>query len=104
MLRSIRRWPRFRRARPGRRQHPARPTTRPTPRPGPVTLDLRALNYLSSAGVELLIQGAQHAATHHTLLQLQLTPHSLVARVLAITGLEHTLPLATPHSVQSISS
>jgi anti-anti-sigma factor len=62
--------------------------------PGPVTLDLRALDYLSSAGVGLLIQAAQHAATQHTPVQLQLTPHSLVARVLAITGLEHALALA----------
>ncbi|MGH3973010.1 MAG: SpoIIE family protein phosphatase, partial [Pseudonocardiaceae bacterium] len=70
--------------------------------PGPVTLDLRALDYLSSAGVGLLIQAAQH----HTPLQLQLTPHSLVARVLALTGLEHIVPLATDatHSAQSNSS
>ncbi len=74
--------------------------------PGPVTLDLRALDYLSSAGVGLLIQATQHAATHHTPLQLQLTPHRLVARVLALTGLEHTVPLATDatHSAQSTSS
>lgn len=63
--------------------------------PGPVTVDLRGLNYLSSAGVGLLIQARQHAATHCISLHLQLTPHSLVARVLAITGLEHAVPLAT---------
>ena len=63
--------------------------------PGPVTVDLRGLDYLSSAGVGLLIQARQHAATHCTPLHLQLTPHSLVARVLAITGLEHAVPLAT---------
>jgi anti-anti-sigma factor len=71
--------------------------------PGPVTLDLRALDYLSSAGVGLLIQAAQHAATHRIALRLQLTPHSIVARVLALTGLEHTMPLATdaPHTNSS---
>jgi anti-anti-sigma factor len=67
--------------------------------PGPVTLDLRALDYLSSAGVGLLIQAGQHAVTQHTPLQLQLTPHSLVARVLAITGVEHALPLAIDEPV-----
>jgi anti-anti-sigma factor len=67
--------------------------------PGPVTLDLRALDYLSSAGVGLLIQAGQHAATEHTSVQLQLTPHSLVARMLAITGLEHALRLAIEEPV-----
>jgi anti-anti-sigma factor len=68
--------------------------------PGPVTLDLRGLDYLSSAGVGLLIDATQHAATHHTPLQLQLTPHSLVARLLALTGVEHILPVATDATEQ----
>jgi len=63
--------------------------------PGPVTLDLRALDYLSSAGVGLLIHAAQHAESHHIPLQLQLAPHSIPARVLALTGLEATLPMTT---------
>ena len=58
---------------------------------GPVTLDLRAVDYLSSAGVGLLIDALQRAAIHHTSMQLQLTPHSLAARVLALTALEHTV-------------
>lgn len=61
--------------------------------PGPVTLDLRAVDYLSSAGVGLLIDAVQRAAMHDLLVQLQLAPHSLAARVLALTGLEHTVPL-----------
>ncbi|MGB8961895.1 MAG: SpoIIE family protein phosphatase [Pseudonocardiaceae bacterium] len=67
--------------------------------PGLVTLDLRAVDYLSSAGVGLLILAGQHAATHHIALQLELTPGSVVARVLAITGLEHALPLAIEEPV-----
>ena len=61
--------------------------------PGPVTLDLRAVDYLSSAGVELLIDTVAHAARHHVALQFQLAFRSLPARVLALTGLEDTVPL-----------
>lgn len=61
--------------------------------PGPVTLDLRSVTYLSSAGVGLLVQATAQAARHHTPLRLQLTPDSLVARVLALTGLAHTMPM-----------
>lgn len=71
--------------------------------PGPVILDLRALDYLSSAGVGLLIQAAQQAAVHDTPLQLQLTPHGLVARVLAITGLAHALPLTIEEGSWAVS-
>jgi anti-anti-sigma factor len=70
---------------------------------GPVTLDLRAVDYLSSAGVGLLIDALQRAAVHHTPVQLQLTPHSLAARVLAMTGLAHTVPVvidAPPSTVR----
>lgn len=63
--------------------------------PGPTILDLRALTYLSSAGIGLLINAAQHAATHHTPLQLQLTPRSLAARILTLTGLDNTRPVIT---------
>ncbi|HXT45027.1 MAG TPA: SpoIIE family protein phosphatase [Pseudonocardiaceae bacterium] len=63
--------------------------------PGPVILDLRAVDYLSSAGVGLLIDAVQRAAVHDLPVQLQLTPDSLAARVLALTGLEHTVPLVT---------
>jgi anti-anti-sigma factor len=63
--------------------------------PGPVTLDLRALDYLSSAGVGLLIHAAQHAKSHHIPLQRELAPHSIPARVLALTGLDTTVPMTT---------
>jgi ABC-type transporter Mla MlaB component len=36
---------------------------------GPVTLDLDGVNYLSSAGVGLLIDAAEHAEAHHVALQ-----------------------------------
>jgi anti-anti-sigma factor len=67
--------------------------------PGPVTLDLRSLDYLSSAGVGLIIDAIRHTATQHTSLRLQLTPRSLAARVLALTGLERTVPLVTDATV-----
>ena len=63
--------------------------------PGPVTLDLRAVDYLSSAGVGLLVDAVARAAMHDLPVQLQLAPHSLAARVLALTGLDHTMPLVT---------
>jgi anti-anti-sigma factor len=63
--------------------------------PGPVILDLRAVDYLSSAGVGMLIDAVQRAVRHDLSVQLQLTPHSLAARVLALTGLEHALPLVS---------
>jgi anti-anti-sigma factor len=62
--------------------------------PGPVILDLQAVDYLSSAGVGLLIDTAQHAATHHTPLRLKLTPGSLPDRVLTLAGLDPTLGCA----------
>ncbi|MBV8992707.1 MAG: SpoIIE family protein phosphatase, partial [Pseudonocardiales bacterium] len=62
---------------------------------GPVTLDLRAVDYLSSAGVGLLVEALARAAAHHTSVQLQLTPYSLAARVLALTGLERAVPVVT---------
>jgi hypothetical protein len=51
------------------------------------------VDYLSSAGVELLIDTVAHASRHHVALQFQLASRSLPARVLALTGLEDTVPL-----------
>jgi anti-anti-sigma regulatory factor len=53
------------------------------------------VDYLSSAGVGLLIDAVQRTAMHDLPVQLQLTPDSLAARVLALTGVEHTVPLVT---------
>jgi anti-anti-sigma factor len=64
-------------------------------RPGPATLDLRALTYLSSAGIGLVIQAVQHAAERDLRLVLQLAPHSLAARILALSGLDTTVPVIT---------
>jgi anti-anti-sigma factor len=63
--------------------------------PGPITLDLQAVEYLSSAGVGLLIDAAEHAEAHHLALQLQLAADSLVARLLTLTGLDTTLFITT---------
>jgi putative lipase involved disintegration of autophagic bodies len=43
----------------------------------------------------MLIDAVQRAVRHDLSVQLQLTPHSLAARVLALTGLEHALPLVS---------
>jgi anti-anti-sigma factor len=56
--------------------------------PGPITLDLRAVDYLSSAGVGLLIQAAQHADAQGIPWRLQLAPRSLVARFLTLIGFD----------------
>lgn len=56
------------------------------------------MDYLSSAGVGLLIDIALHAEVHQAQLQMQLIPYSLVARFLAITGVERILPVATEQS------
>ena len=69
---------------------------------GPVTLDLRAVDYLSSAGVGLLIDALQCAAAQHTSVHLLLTPHSLAARVLALTELERTVPVVTDASQSTV--
>ncbi|HEX8932974.1 MAG TPA: STAS domain-containing protein, partial [Pseudonocardiaceae bacterium] len=61
------------------------------PGAGPITLDLRSLTYLSSAGIGMLLNAAQHAAIHDIPLQLQLTSCSIAARILALTGLDTTL-------------
>lgn len=71
--------------------------------PGPVTLDLRAVDYLSSAGIALLIDAIQNAAKHNTWLQLQLAPRSLAARILALTGLKPIVPMV-PETTQSTVS
>lgn len=71
--------------------------------PGPVTLDLRSVDYLSSAGVGLLVDAVAHAAKHHITLQFQLTPRSLAARVLALTRLEHTVPLLVDAAESTVS-
>ncbi len=71
--------------------------------PGPVTLDLRAVDYLSSAGIALLIDAIQNAAKHNTSLQLQLAPRSLSARILALSGLELIVPMVT-EATQSTGS
>jgi anti-anti-sigma factor len=63
------------------------------PAPGPVTLDLTALDYLSSAGVGLLIDATHHAAAHHVPFQIQLSASGIPARILALSGLDNTLPL-----------
>jgi anti-anti-sigma factor len=63
--------------------------------PGPITLDLRAVEYLSSAGVGLLIDAAEYAEAQHLVLQLQLAADSLVARLLTLTGLDTTLLITT---------
>ena len=62
--------------------------------PGPTTLDLRGLTYLSSAGIGLVIHAVQHAAEHDIRL-LQLAPDSLAARILALTNLDATVPVVT---------
>jgi anti-anti-sigma factor len=72
--------------------------------PGPVTLDLRAVDYLSSAGVALLLDAIHSAAEHNTLLQLQLAPHSLTARMLAVIGLEPIVPTVTETTHPTVSS
>jgi anti-anti-sigma factor len=59
------------------------------------TLDLRQVDYLSSAGVGLLIQAAQHAADHDIRLLVQLAPNSLAARILALTNLDAIVPVIT---------
>jgi anti-anti-sigma factor len=68
-----------------------------------VTLDLRAVDYLSSAGIALLIDAIQNAAKHNTSLQLQLAPRSLSARILALSGLELIVPMVT-EATQSTGS
>lgn len=62
---------------------------------GPVTLDPDGVNYLSCAGVGLLIDAAEHAEAHHVALQLQLAADSLVARLLTLTGLDTASPVTT---------
>jgi anti-anti-sigma factor len=71
--------------------------------PGSVILDLRAVNYLSSAGVGLLIDVIQNATEHNVSLQVQLAPRSLPARILALTGLELLLPLVTDSTQSPVS-
>jgi anti-anti-sigma factor len=71
--------------------------------PGWVTLDLRAVNYLSSAGVGLLIDVIQNAAKRNVSLQVQLAPRSLPARILALTGLELIVPLMTDAAQSPVS-
>jgi anti-anti-sigma factor len=71
--------------------------------PGSVILDLRAVNYLSSAGVGLLIDVIQNATEHNVSLQVQLAPRSLPARILALTGLELLLPLMTDPTQSPVS-
>jgi anti-anti-sigma factor len=63
--------------------------------PDPVTLELRAVSYLSSAGVGLLIDAVHHAAAWQTPLRLRVPPNSIPARVLSLTGLDQALPLVT---------
>lgn len=63
--------------------------------PGSASLDLRQVSYLSSAGIGLLIQVAQHAADHGIPLVVQLAPHSLVARILVLTSLDTIVPVIT---------
>jgi anti-anti-sigma factor len=63
--------------------------------PGSASLDLRQVNYLSSAGIGLLIEAAQHAADHGIPVVVQLAPHSLAARILVLTSLDTIVPLRT---------
>jgi anti-anti-sigma regulatory factor len=53
------------------------------------------VEYLSSAGVGLLIDAAEHAEAHHLALQLQLAADGLVARLLTLAGLDTTLFITT---------
>jgi anti-anti-sigma factor len=63
--------------------------------PGSATLDLRQVGYLSSAGIGLLIETAQHAADHGVRLLVQLAPNGLAARILALTNLDTVVPVTT---------
>jgi ABC-type transporter Mla MlaB component len=62
------------------------------------------VDYLSSAGVALLLDAIHSAAEHNTLLQLQLAPHSLTARMLAVIGLEPIVPTVTETTHPTVSS
>jgi len=64
---------------------------------GSATLDLCQLDYLSSAGIGLLIQAAQHAVDHDVQLLVQLAPDSLPARILALTSLGTIVPVTTDY-------
>jgi anti-anti-sigma factor len=72
--------------------------------PGPVILDLRGVDYLSSAGVGLLIDASRHAAAHGCSVALRLAPQSLPARVLALTGLPEIMPVIMDSTMNSDSS
>jgi anti-anti-sigma regulatory factor len=53
------------------------------------------LTYLSRAGIGLVFEAVQHATEHGIRVVLQLAPRSLAARILALTGLDTTLPVIT---------
>jgi anti-anti-sigma factor len=63
--------------------------------PGSAALDLRQVDYLSSAGIGLLIQAAQHAADHDVQLLVHLASHSLAGRILALSSLDTIVPIRT---------
>jgi hypothetical protein len=56
------------------------------------------LAQLSSAGVRLLIEAVGYADAHCIPLQLQLIPHSFVARIVGLTDLDTSLPVTQTRS------
>lgn len=56
----------------------------------PVVADLREVDHLTSAGIALLVEALDHAGAR---LSVRVRPDSAAARVLALTGVDSTLPV-----------
>jgi anti-anti-sigma factor len=61
--------------------------------PGELVIDLRGAGYFSSAGVGLLVEVADRARRHGARASVLVSPGSSAARVIAVTGLDDTLPV-----------
>jgi anti-anti-sigma factor len=62
--------------------------------PGPLVVDLSDIGYVSSTGVALLVELATTARERGTRLSVRVAAGSPLARVLDLTGLGTTLPVA----------
>jgi anti-anti-sigma factor len=60
-----------------------------------VVLDLRGVGYLASAGIGLLLEAAARVRHPAGPLSVRVTPGSLPARVLALTGLTDALAVTS---------
>lgn len=63
---------------------------------GELTIDLTAVSYLDSQGVRVLQGLADRHVRNELALTLVVEPTSVIYRLLTITGLNQTVPLARP--------